>query len=214
MNRRTYRSQTRTAAAELTRSRIVGAAAERLGAVPYKPFSLEAVATAAGVTRLTVYKQFGGRRALLEAVFDTLAASSGMERLAEAATEPNVRMALARVVDQFCTFWEAGRQTHIRLQAARAADPDLDETLRERNERRRRLLGVIIDRLIRTEELTADAAADLVDVTFVLTGVQVYMDLSSNREPQAARALLQSMVDDVLSGAQQRARATKVKKAK
>ena len=205
MSCRPYRSSVRATAARETRSRIVAAAAERLGAVPYKPFSLEAVAADAGVTRLTVYNQFGGGRALLEAVFDEIAARAGMERLAQAASEPEAGKAVEKVVDQFCAFWEAGRQTHIRLQAARAADPDLDEALKERNERRRRLLGVIIGRLVDAGELKAEAGADLVDMLFVLTSVHVYVELSSGREPEAVRTLIHAMAGDALYGARRRA---------
>lgn len=206
MTRRSYRSPAREAAAGETRQRIVAAAAKRLGALPYKPFSLEAVARDAGVTRLTVYNQFGGRRALLEAVFDEIAARAGMERLARAMHEPDARQALDKVVEQFCAFWECEPQAHLRLQAARMADPELDETLRQRNERRRRLLKVLAGRLVEAGKVGAGAVADLVDVLFVLTGLHVYVELSCTREPQAARALIQAMVRDALSRARRRAR--------
>src|SRR3569833_4662900 len=77
--KRRYASPVRAAAAEQTRARIVETAARLLTDQPnIAGFSLEAVAKAAGVTRPTVYNQFGSRRALLEAVFDTVAAGSGL----------------------------------------------------------------------------------------------------------------------------------------
>jgi AcrR family transcriptional regulator len=206
MSRRPYRSPVREAAAGETRSRIISAAAERLGAAPHKPFSLEAVAADAGVTRLTVYKQFGGRRALLEAVFDETAARAGLNSLARAAAQPDARQALAMVIDQFCAFWEAGRQTHLRLYAARASDPDLDEALEERNERRRRLLTVIVGRLVDSEEISPAAAVDLVDLLQVLTGLHVYAGLASGRAPEEARNLIQLTAEDALARARGRPR--------
>jgi len=198
MSPRPYRSKARADAASETRARIVAAAAEVLGATPYAPFSLESVARMAGVTRLTVYNQFGGRRAVLEAVFDETASTAGLDRLGEAITVPDPHQALALVVERFCAFWEAGRQTHRRLQAARAVDPDLDEALRERNERRRRLLGVIVDRLAQRGAVRSEAAPDLVDVLHVLTGLHVFADLAERRSAETAHQLIWQMADSAL----------------
>jgi len=75
MNPRPYRSPLRAAAAGITRKRIINAASALLGAPKgFEGFSLDAVARKARVTRLTVYNQFGSRRALLEEVFDDIAA--------------------------------------------------------------------------------------------------------------------------------------------
>lgn len=201
MNRRPYRSKARTDAAEETRKRIVTAAAELLGATPYAPFSLEAVAKKAGVTRLTVYNQFGGRGPLLEAVFDQSALAAGLDRLAEAAATPDPRRALALMVERFCAFWHAGLQAHLRLHAARAADPELDQALQERNERRRRLLRVIVNRLAERKEIAASSMPDLVDVLHVLTGIHVFAGLVEGRGVDAARELIQGIADDALSRA-------------
>src|SRR5262249_22922552 len=71
---RAYNSPRRIVAATQTRERIVAAAAAILGtAEGISGFSLQAVADKAGVTRLTVYNQFGSRKAVLEAGFDDLA---------------------------------------------------------------------------------------------------------------------------------------------
>ncbi|WP_404558819.1 TetR/AcrR family transcriptional regulator [Bradyrhizobium niftali] len=51
--------------------------------------SLDAVAKAANVTRLTVYNQFGSRRGLLEAVFDDIARRGRLGRLDDAVDDPD-----------------------------------------------------------------------------------------------------------------------------
>src|ERR1700694_2848655 len=85
MPRRLYVSSVRAAAANEKRNRVLRAAAdllrERSSTIS---FSLDAVAKAAGVTRLTVYNQFGSRRGLLEAVFDQRARRGGVGRIAAA----------------------------------------------------------------------------------------------------------------------------------
>ena len=79
---RRYVSPVRSAAAAAKRERIVAAAARLLREkVNIAAFTLDAVAKAAGVARLTVYNQFGSRRGLLEAVFDERARQGGLESI-------------------------------------------------------------------------------------------------------------------------------------
>jgi AcrR family transcriptional regulator len=198
---RPYRSKVRADAAGETRARLLAAAAELLGATPYAPFSLEAVAKKAGVTRLTVYNQFGGRRALLEAVFDQSASTAGLDRLGEAMAAPDPRGALALVVERFCAFWAARQQALLRLEAARALDPELDEALDERNERRRCLLRAVIDRLVQRGEVKAVSGPDLIDILHVLTSLHVFADLAQGRGADAARRLIWQTVRDSLERA-------------
>src|ERR1700733_4441932 len=87
---RGYRSPARDAAAEKTRGGLV-AAATRLLRSPTgaQRCSLDAVAKAAGVTRLTVYNIFGSRSALFEAVFDERAKRGGLEQIPDAMRLPD-----------------------------------------------------------------------------------------------------------------------------
>src|SRR5712675_2383224 len=106
MPRRAYVSSVRTAAAAETRDRVIDAAAKVLrDDTSVSSFSLDGVAKAAGVTRLTVYNQFGSRRGLLEAVFDDIARQGGLHRLGDAMAMPDPCAALDRVVEIFCAFW-------------------------------------------------------------------------------------------------------------
>lgn len=178
--------------------RVLAAATELLGATPYEPFSLESAARKAGVTRLTVYNQFGSRRALLEAIFDQTASAAGLDRLGETLAVPDPRQALALVVDRFCAFWAARQQTLVRLQAARAVDPELDEALYERNERRRHLLRVIVDRLVERGDVKTGSVPDLVDILHVLTGLHLFADLAERRGADATRELIWQMAEDAL----------------
>ena len=140
MNPRSYNSPGRDAAASQTRERIVAAAATILGSAKgVEDFSLEAVAKAAGVTRLTVYNQFGSRRAVLEAVFDVVAVRGGLHRLAEAMTDPDPHAALARIITIFCAFWSFDPGALGLLHAVGSSNPEFAESVNARNERRRRL---------------------------------------------------------------------------
>src|SRR3981081_4830837 len=106
MPTRRYVSSVRTAEAAAKRDRVIAAAARSLREnASIATFSLDAVAKIAGVTRLTVYHQFGSRRGLLEAVFDEIARQGGLTQIADAMAISNPRAALDRLVEIFCAFW-------------------------------------------------------------------------------------------------------------
>jgi AcrR family transcriptional regulator len=101
MPKRHYVSSVRAAAAE-KRDRIIEAATTLLREnTSIAVFSLDAVAKAAGVTRLTVYHQFGSRRGLLEAVFDEIARQGGLARIEEAMAMPDPRIGLDRPISNW-----------------------------------------------------------------------------------------------------------------
>src|SRR6266705_6469613 len=146
MPRRAYVSSVRSAAAAEKRDRVLEAAAKLLREdASIARFSLDGVAKAAGVTRLTVYNQFGSRRGLLEAVFDEIAREGGLHRIADAMTMENPRDALDRLVEIFCGFWNRDPAVG-RLHEAMATDPEFAEALLERNERRRKTVNTLIGR--------------------------------------------------------------------
>src|SRR5207247_6928136 len=119
MSPRPYRLGRRQPAAQRTRARVLRAARELLAArAGAQPFSVDAVARRAGVARMTVYHQFGSRRGLLEALFDSFVAGGELPAtLAAAFQRPDPLETLADVVAAFARFWDAGR-TWIRSVSA------------------------------------------------------------------------------------------------
>jgi AcrR family transcriptional regulator len=200
---RAYRSPRRDAAASATRERIVAAAAAILGAADgIGKFSLEAVARKAGVTRLTVYNQFGSRRALMEAVFDERAARGGLFRIVDVMMDPDPRAALLRIIGIFCDFWSSDPGTMGLLHAAGAGDPEFEASVRERNERRREVLSVIVRRLAQGRRLTPKALSNLVDVLFALTSFAFFSQLTAaKRSTEAVRRMIQEIAIDAVKRA-------------
>lgn len=197
MTTRRYHSPARLAAARQTRERIVAIAIDLLreaGSV-----TLESVAKAAGVTRLTVYNQFGSRHALFEAVFELLAERGGLHRVAEAMAGTDAFAGITRLVGIFCDFWESDRQAFVGLHDMAAAVPDFAEILQLRHARRRRLFSVLVGRLVEQGEVVAGNAEDLVDQLFVFTSLPVFAQLTAGkRSGPAACGLLQAQVDDAV----------------
>ncbi len=197
---RSYNSPARLAAATQTRERLVAAACDLL-AMPegLRGFSLDAVAKLAGVQRLTVYNQFGSRRALLEAVFDEMAVRGGLQRLSQAMAEADPHVGLNLLVAVFCEFFAGAQPVMPHLIAAGASDPELKQGMVARNERRRHALRGLVERMISQGDIHADAAKDLVDVLWALTGAPFLMDLTvGGRSPQDACALVQAAVADAV----------------
>jgi AcrR family transcriptional regulator len=183
---RHYHSPKRESEAEQTRARILAAAARHLRSPDgLKGLSLESVAEAAGVTRATVYKQFGSRRGLLEAVFDHVARRGGLHRIPEAMAENDPRVALQRVVEIFCDFWSSNRKTIAQVIAAGAGEPLLAASLHERNERRRKVIATLLKRLPGVEQVAPAVFNEVVDVLFVLTSHAVFAGLKGKERSVA-----------------------------
>jgi AcrR family transcriptional regulator len=197
MSPRPYRSSRRRVATERTRARLLKAASAMLAA--RNGISLDAVAKRAGVTRLTVYNQFGSRRALLEAVFDDMAERGGLHRIREAMANPDPHMALRLIVAIFCDFWSVHRGALWRLHAASATDPEFEESLHARNQRRRHLLSALVDRMIEGGDKRPEVVTELVDLLFALTSVAFFWELTAGgRKTNAARRLIQALAADAV----------------
>jgi AcrR family transcriptional regulator len=191
MPKRHYVSSVRAAAAAEKRDRVIDAATRWLREnVSIATFSLDAVAKTAGVTRLTVYHQFGSRRGLLEAVFDEIARQGGLSRIEQAMAITDPRAALDRLVEIFCHFWNWDAAIG-RLQQAMSIDPEFAEALMERNQRRRKALEILVARLGGRNASSA-ARQDAVDMIFALTSYPMYATLRGNRASDEACRLIKS----------------------
>ena len=188
MSPRPYRTGERQIAGEATRARIVAAARELLGA-PDQPadFTVDAVARKAGLSRMTVYYQFGSRAALLEAILDDLAIRGGMEAVPAAVQKPSPAEALADVVAVFCRFWDSERLIIRRLRAMAVLDPELVGVFRD--ERRRQLLSVIAGRFPEAASWSASMLKERLDLLQMLTSFATYDALADDSTDVVVPAL-------------------------
>ena len=173
MTPRPYRLGRRKAAADRTRARVLRAARELLTAKGgMARFSLDAVAERAGVARMTVYYQFGSRRGLLEALFDSFAEGGELpERIATAFKQPDAQNTLAGIIMAFARFWDAGRPWVRRVRALAALDAELGEAVDARNERRRHLVQALVQRL-------GDPRPESADILYTLTSFETFDTLA------------------------------------
>jgi AcrR family transcriptional regulator len=201
---RPYRLGRRQEIGERTRSRIV-AAARRLMLRPegLAAFSVDAVAREAGVARMTVYYRFGSKGGLLQGVFDDLAARGGLRHLPEALGHADPVAALSEFISIFTKFWRSGRVVIRRLHGQGVIDPELGEALKEREERRREGLRVIVKRIAEKDGLPGEASLDdVVDLLFTLTSFETFDSLArGKRRSKDVTALVQRLALAVVRGA-------------
>jgi AcrR family transcriptional regulator len=200
MSPRPYRLGQRQALADETRAKILDAA--RVQLETQDAFSIDAVARRADVARMTVYYQFGSKRGLLEAVFDSLAARGGLRGLPAAFQQADPWLALEGLIDVFARFWSSDRVVLRRLRAMAALDPELDEVLRERNEGRRQGLRVILSRLESLGDGKRKAASELLDLLFALTSFENFDVLAGpERTPEQVAPLVKRAALAILGAA-------------
>ncbi len=189
---RAYVSPKRAAAAAQTRAHIIAEAMQLLEGGPAQ-LSMEAVAKAAGVTRLTVYKQFGSRRGLLEAMFDDTGRRFGIARMAQALSDADPRAGLHQAIETLCAFW-GSHPSFGRLHEAAASDAEFAEALSARNDRRRCVFDQLLSRMSGPEAARKDCA----DVIFGLTGMPMFVVLIAGRTPAEVAVVMNAAATAIL----------------
>jgi AcrR family transcriptional regulator len=181
MSPRAYSMEKRQAVSNETRQRILEAARQVLAQESETSLTMEAIALRADVSRLTIYYQFDSRTGLLEALYDYLAVRGGVEQMPEVFREPDPSRALDKVVRIFVGFWSSDRLVIRRLRAMAALDPEIEEGIRSRDARRRRIAEKTLNRMAATRNKTysAEQLGATADVIAMLTGFATYDALAS-----------------------------------
>ena len=165
------------------RHRILAAARTLLeGGTGSTEFSIDAVAREAGVTRMTVYYQFGGKPGLLEALYDDIAARGEIaERLPPAFQQPTLETSIDALVAAFTHLWASERTIIRRIRHIGALDPELAESHGARDQRRLEALRAIFARWnVGGAGRRATAARErTAELIHALTSFEVYDVLAS-----------------------------------
>jgi AcrR family transcriptional regulator len=182
MSPRPYRLGQRQIATEQTRARILAAARELLlTSDTFTGFSIDAVARQADVARMTVYHQFGSKIGLLEALSDSLAAHGGMEQLANAFRQTDPLEALDEYIRVFSRFWQSDRLVTRRLRALSTLDPDFEQVVKARDERRREGLRVIVLRFVeKYGKPVPETIDETVNILFTLLSFETFDTLAGS----------------------------------
>jgi AcrR family transcriptional regulator len=137
----------RAATTAATRRAIIDAGRDLLAAGDWRGFTLDAVAAAAGVTRVTVYNQVHSKSGLLDAVLTDLTERAGMDQLLTTTKTMPAEEARAHIVERTCRFWHAERPVLRPLFGLSAVDKDIAANLAQRERWRADQLDRLLDRL-------------------------------------------------------------------
>jgi len=182
-----------------TRTRILEAARELAMEAGFRRFSIGKVAERAGVSRMTVYYQFGTRDELLEALFDHMGARGKIDRLSGVFEQPDPLEALVQFIEVFCEFWATDPVAMRRMRAWASVEGG-GETARERDRWRRRGLHEIVERIHERHGVPAEEEVDdVVSLLYALTSFESYEYLAEGgRSAAEVAALMKRAARDLI----------------
>lgn len=193
---RPYQQRRRAQTAAATRARILAAARRQI--LSGEPFVIQAVARRAGVSRVTVYSQFGDGDRLREAVFDEIAETGGLRQIPTIFAAADVLEGIDRLIEIFCRFYSTHRAVLRRLNALAALSAGAGNRPPGRNRRRGHILLVLLRRLSAMDAYQGLDVEATATVLQALTSFEFFDQLASSRpqeEPAAAiRRLLRLLV--------------------
>jgi AcrR family transcriptional regulator len=164
-----------------------------LNAARSSNLTLEEVARAAGVTRVTVYNQFGSRRALLTAAFSDQGRLIRHDRVVAATELPDVTLALRTTLHEVCRAWEVIPQAIRRVLALAVLDAEIGDVA-ERYERARRAQMASLARRLDAPVGPAASAA----ILGALTHPQTYFQFRADADAKTAARRLEQVVNSAL----------------
>ncbi|HEY4889420.1 MAG TPA: helix-turn-helix domain-containing protein [Candidatus Dormibacteraeota bacterium] len=188
MNRRPYRLGRRQADVDRTRSAILSAARQLVSELGPES-SLGKVARRAGVSRITIYNQFGSKAGLVEALATELAPGRRGLPADDVGADPSDE--LRRRIEQACSVW--------------AADPDLYRQLQGRAREQSHesaTVRALAERLAAGDLLRPGCSIkEAEDVIWILTSFPAFDRLhkSGRRSPSAVAEILLRMASGVMA---------------
>jgi AcrR family transcriptional regulator len=188
MSPRGYRLGRRQGEIDRTRTAILSAARE-LVAEHGPTSSMGKVAERAGVSRITVYNQFGSKERLLDALAAGIGPALGVTPVAESSSDSRDDLRLR--IAQACRAWSADPSLYRRLDAPhrwKSEESDHDRALAER--------------LAMHDQLRPGCSVkEAADVIGVLTSFAVFdrLHLGGRRSPAAVAEILMRMAGAFLA---------------
>jgi AcrR family transcriptional regulator len=183
---RPYEQRRRAEQAARTRADIVESAHRLLDDREATRLTLDEVARAAGVSRATVYNQFGSRSALLATVFEDLGRVIGYERVQAASRLADPEAALEGTVREACRCWAFRPVAIRRVLALGTLDPEVSQ-LNARYEAYRRMeMAQLAQRLDKAGLVRGVSPEDAAAILAALTGPHAFEMVGGDSAPDRA----------------------------
>jgi AcrR family transcriptional regulator len=181
-NTRTRRPRGRPKGAEATRARILDAASSLIVESGYHSISLEDIAEKAGVSRRTIYDQFGSKRGVLEGIMNRIAQEGLPELLAAVREAKDPVEALRKAVPLSVAFTDRNVKMVLIFYAQAINDPDFRAAWEYAQQNRWNNLRRIVEWLAREGKLAEGWTLDhATDWLHSLTSYRLHDELVVNR---------------------------------
>jgi AcrR family transcriptional regulator len=196
MATRAYRTARRRGLPESV-ERVLAAAERSIRENQFHSATMDELATAAGVSRATVFNRFGSKLGVLQALFTRAMEGAEMEKIREALELEDPVASLETLIEAACAIWESQGYIHEQLQAIVVLEPDASVLVKQQREEQRADLQGLARRLGRAGRLRpglseARAAASLHMLTslesFLWLRREYRLSLRQTRETIAEQA--------------------------
>ena len=183
MARRAYDMRGRARAVDAARERALSAARELLADPACHELSLDAIARVAGVTRATLYNQFGSRSALLVALFQDLGRLMQAERIYTAMHLADPQQALSATLRESTRAYARQEPVIRKLFALAALDSEVSREVARAERQRRRSLTQLATRLVASGDTRSSVAAAAA-LLAALTSFQAFQAFALDSGPR------------------------------
>src|ERR687895_2333605 len=133
--------------------RVLEAAERLIRENAFHSATMEELATAAGVSRATVFNRFGSKLGVLQALFTRGMEGPEMRAIQDALEIEDPVASLKAVIEAACAIWETQGFVHEQLQAIVVLEPDASAMVAQQREEQRADLQALIRRLARAGRL-------------------------------------------------------------
>jgi AcrR family transcriptional regulator len=172
---RPYRLGKRAIGVAATRQRIMDATQELLENGGFGDANIQAIAKRAGVTRPTVYQQFGSHRELLLAVLNDALDRADVRTIRKALQHPDAAKAVRGMIRGSCRFWDSGSLLFGRIKGLALMDEAVAHVDQLKEEVRRGHIDNITGRLSNEGLLrTGLSRKEAADRLYLLTSFEVF----------------------------------------
>jgi AcrR family transcriptional regulator len=204
--KRKYRLVKRARAAEETRGRIIESARELLSRSGYHGASVDEIAELAGVSRQTVYVQFGSKRGVLQALAEHIEIESFGRGMVDGAQDThNPGLTIRNGIADQLAFFAANADLLRTFKAQAAHDLDFRAVWEDRRHERLLAIRILLGPLAAENKLrpgwTIDEAGDWL---WSLTNFERYDEMVVEREWPVERLVerLREAVDFIIIAVQ------------
>jgi AcrR family transcriptional regulator len=190
MATRPYRATKRAEQSAQTREHCLAAARELMIGAGFHRLTLDEVARAAGVTRVTIYNQFGSKLGLLEAMLDAFGRRGAAGRMGSAGGATDPWEGLVATITETVRFWNTDRPFVRRLLGLAAVDPETRDAIERREDMRRHGWAMVAEAFAAKGELPAGATKnDAVTVFQALSSFAMFDALQPEGETSTERTI-------------------------